>query len=112
MTRDLMQNDWDERARENAMYYIVTNAADSEEQFRESADANMRALFSHVWPLLSKTDSVLEIGCGIGRLLVPMAEKFERVLGCDVSPEMIRLAADYLKNESKISVWANDGLSL
>lgn len=112
MTRDLMQNDWDARAKENAMYYIVTNAAESEEQFRASADQNMRELFEHIWPLLERTGSVLEIGCGIGRLLVPLTERFDRVLGCDVSPEMIRMAADYLKDQPKIHVWTNDGLTL
>ena len=34
----------------------------------------------------------LEIGCGPGRLLKPMAEKFGEIHGVDVSDEMIGLA--------------------
>ncbi len=36
---------------------------------------------------------LLELGCGTGRLLVPLAEAGYRVTGVDLSPEMLRLAA-------------------
>lgn len=35
---------------------------------------------------------LLELGCGTGRLLIPLAEAGYRVTGVDLSPEMLRLA--------------------
>ena len=42
----------------------------------------------------SNWNNVLEIGCGIGRLLVPLAEKYNECnfYGIDISDEMIKLA--------------------
>ena len=42
----------------------------------------------------SNWNNVLEIGCGIGRLLVPLAEKYDECnfYGIDISDEMIKLA--------------------
>jgi SAM-dependent methyltransferase len=39
--------------------------------------------------------SALEVGCGKGEFSRRLAEKFERVLAIDLSPEMIRLARGY-----------------
>ena len=35
---------------------------------------------------------LLELGCGTGRLLVPLAQAGHRITGVDLSPEMLRLA--------------------
>lgn len=34
-------------------------------------------------------DTVLDFGCGAGRLSRPLAERFERYVGLDISPEML-----------------------
>lgn len=36
----------------------------------------------------------LDFGCGVGRLLGPLAARFDEVVGVDVSPDMLRLAAE------------------
>ncbi|MHC4416680.1 MAG: class I SAM-dependent methyltransferase [Planctomycetota bacterium] len=35
-------------------------------------------------------DLAIEIGCGVGRLLIPMAERFSRVIGVDIAPTMLQ----------------------
>jgi SAM-dependent methyltransferase len=35
---------------------------------------------------------VLDLGCGTGQLTVPLAGRFDRVIGADPSPDMLRLA--------------------
>ncbi len=40
---------------------------------------------------------VLEIGCGVGRVVKPMREKFARVDGVDISEKMIAYAREYLR---------------
>jgi len=108
---DVMRIDWDDRAREDAMYYIVTNAADSLDAFDASAQANM-SLFSKAVSQVEGRESILEIGCGIGRLLKPFASQFAQVYGVDVSPEMIERSKEYTKDTPNITTWANDGSSL
>jgi len=36
--------------------------------------------------------SVLDFGCGVGRVLIPLARGMDRALGVDVSPSMLQLA--------------------
>lgn len=61
-----------------------------------------------------KGKKILEIGCGIGRLAIPIAIKNpdKRIIGIDISPSMIEIAherSDHLKN---ISFYDLDGRSL
>lgn len=44
---------------------------------------------------LDRIRSVIDFGCGVGRLSFALAERFESVLAVDVSPPHIRLAEDH-----------------
>jgi SAM-dependent methyltransferase len=82
-------------------YYAVCN----EEAFRRaSLDADAKARFFRTgaehaaWArglIATHVDanfrpaSVLDFGCGVGRVLLPLAEGARRAVGCDVSPEML-----------------------
>lgn len=61
-----------------------------------------------IMPLLLKGvktgGTVLEIGCGVGRLLGPMALHFEKVIGLDIAPNMLALATEYLKGTRNITL--------
>lgn len=39
-----------------------------------------------------KTGSALEFGSGVGRMSIPLARRFDRVVGVEISPDMIREA--------------------
>ncbi len=56
--------------------------------------------------------AVLDIGCGIGRMLKPLAQRFRKVYGVDISPEMIRRAKERMKGLKNVEVWANNGRDL
>jgi len=107
-----MRQDWDERARLNALYYIVTDAAESEAQFEASGEQSVRDILSDVERLLPANATVLEIGCGIGRMLRPFARRFASVYGVDVSTEMVNLAHQRLADLPNVKVWRTDGASL
>ncbi|MCP4720535.1 MAG: methyltransferase domain-containing protein [Desulfobacteraceae bacterium] len=47
--------------------------------------------------LLEKTDTVLDIGCGIGRLSVPVAKRVKTVTSIDIAEGML----EYCRNNSK-----------
>ena len=55
---------------------------------------------------------ILEIGCGIGRLLIPMSKIFGQVVGVDVSPEMIHKGEKYVENIQNCKIFENNGIDL
>ena len=54
-----------------------------------------------------KPEEGLDFGCGVGRLLIPLASKCKRVVGVDVSPSMLE---ETRKNFGRMNV-ANAELS-
>ena len=92
-----MREDWDRRAREDACYYVAFGRRQqpAEEFFATAADV-LRAIRSEFQRFPSSVNfgdlSALEIGCGPGRLLVPLSREFGRIAGVDVSREMVELA--------------------
>jgi SAM-dependent methyltransferase len=98
-----MRADWDRRAREDACYYVAfgRRRQTAEEFFASAADV-LRAVDDELrrWPPSTdpKTLSALEIGCGPGRLLVPLSRVFGQVTGVDVSQEMVELARANLRD--------------
>jgi len=56
--------------------------------------------------------SVLEIGCGVGRFIKPLASYFRYVTGVDISREMLKVAKEYCSDLSNVTFILNDGKSL
>jgi len=86
------ESQWDEFARIDAYAYIMTHLPEGDrEAFWQSGET---AVSEELIPVVRKYDvprgTALEIGCGVGRLVLPLASHFERVLGLDISAEMIR----------------------
>lgn len=57
-------------------------------------------------PLLAGAErgTLLEIGCGTGINLLPLAENFARVIGTDISPEMVRVARSRAEGADRITI--------
>jgi SAM-dependent methyltransferase len=90
-----MREFWDERAREDA-YYYVDNRQPYGEPDLERFWAGGRDVLSKTLDLLrveiSPDDEIVEIGCGIGRVTRALAERGASVRAIDVSEEMLSLA--------------------
>src|SRR6185503_12645704 len=57
--------------------------------------------------------SILEVGCGVGRVIKPLRERFARVDGVDISTQMIEFARQYLADAKGTgSVFLNNGADL
>lgn len=54
----------------------------------------------------------LEIGCGIGRLMKPIAARCKRVIGVDLSEKMVNWSRSYLSDTPNTEVRLNNGRSL
>ena len=92
-----MRADWNERAGEDANYYVAFGRREQEEAefFATGADV-VRGLEMDL-PRLPGRDAALEIGCGPGRLMRPLGRHFREIHGVDVSDAMIRLARERLR---------------
>jgi SAM-dependent methyltransferase len=97
---DEMRRDWDRRAREDAGYYVAFGRRrQSDEEFFATASDVVRALTAELKrlpPAAPGARRALEIGCGPGRLMRPLAAHFGEIHGVDISEEMIRRARENL----------------
>ena len=64
------------------------------------------------WGVLGGHRDALEIGCGIGRLMVPLCSRVRSVVGTDVSSGMISAARRRLKGLANASVHVTTGQDL
>jgi SAM-dependent methyltransferase len=90
MRRFEMKSDWDARARENSRKAIACDSCADEETFRASGERDLKLVLEGVLGTFDGRETALEIGCGAGRLLEPLASYFDQVYGVDVSGEMVR----------------------
>lgn len=113
-----MREDWDQRARENARYYVATHRKDwSDEEFFASGETNVAEqiqtdLLNICQGKQPREMRVLEIGCGAGRVTRALARLFGEVHGIDVSGEMIRQAKLALQDCPNAFVYQNNGKDL
>jgi SAM-dependent methyltransferase len=113
-----MQRDWDERAKRNARYYVATSREDwTDEEFfasgrRTVANEILTDMINICQGKDPKQMSVLEIGCGAGRVTRALAELFGQVHGVDVSGEMVKLARHALADLPNAHVYQNNGRDL
>jgi SAM-dependent methyltransferase len=113
-----MRAEWDERARENARYYVATGKREwNDEEYFESGRENVRReILTDMINICQGKDpkqmKVLEIGCGSGRITRALSEIFGEVYAVDISGEMIRQATESLKDRPNAHVFQNSGSDL
>jgi SAM-dependent methyltransferase len=88
-----MGQDWDRLARGDALGAIDPRLGRgvSEADFVAAGAANVDRIMGLSGDAVGR-ERVLEIGCGVGRTTVHLAERFAHVDGVDVSAEMVRRA--------------------
>jgi ubiquinone/menaquinone biosynthesis C-methylase UbiE len=102
---------WDERARENALYFVDNEIGyddpDTEAFWRRGEEVVERML-ALAGVAVRPDETVLDIGCGVGRLTRALATRAERVYGLDVSREMLKLAEQHNPGLENV-VWVHGG---
>jgi cyclopropane fatty-acyl-phospholipid synthase-like methyltransferase len=113
-----MREDWDQRARENARYYVATaNQQWSDEEFFASGESTVaEEVLTDLTNVCQGKDPrkmrVLEIGCGAGRVTRALAKIFGEVHAVDVSGEMVERAKKSLADFPHAFVYQNNGKDL
>ena len=116
--KEKMRREWDERARDNARYYVNTARQDwTDEEFFASGERTVaEEILSDMTNICQGRDPkqmrVLEIGCGAGRVTRPLARLFGEVLAVDVSGEMVQLARRALADFRNVRIEQNNGEDL
>jgi len=90
-----MSDRWERFAQQDAEYFIWTDLdrAQGEEAMRaffESGERAAERLLDFAGEALTAHGRSLEIGCGVGRLTLAMARRFEEARGVDIAPTMLR----------------------
>jgi SAM-dependent methyltransferase len=110
-----MQRFWDERAREDA-YYFVDNRLDygapDVERFWDGGEEALGLLLEIAGASIEPEQAVLDIGCGLGRLTRAAAARSRRVVGLDVSEEMLSQARELNSQLTNVEWIHSDGHSL
>lgn len=106
---------WDERARENALFF-VDNQLDYRkpdvEQFWTHGEEALDRILDVLGFTIGPEETIVDIGCGVGRMTRVLAGRAGRVIGIDVSSEMIARAREYNDGRSNIEWIHGDGRSL
>jgi SAM-dependent methyltransferase len=111
-----MRQEWDARARKDAFFYIASwrtdwNVADFLESGRKDYEGLVSAVLDRIgFSAAGKT--MLELGCGAGRMTQAFAARFERVIALDVSGEMLDRARKIAQSVENVEWIQANGLDL
>jgi SAM-dependent methyltransferase len=110
-----MRGYWDERARQNAAWYVDTSLSfdhpDMEKFFANGKVIVEEALDKPPAIAPAQHEHALEIGCGLGRICLALADRFDRVTGVDISSEMIDRAREAVTDE-RVTFMVGEGDNL
>jgi SAM-dependent methyltransferase len=107
-----MKGDWDRRAGHNPKFWIATEDWRTDEQFADSGQETARRLLALLSGRVRPGWRVLDIGCGIGRVLRALAPHVAHVSGVDVSGAMIEQSREWLRGVENAATYENSGIDL
>lgn len=107
-----MKQDCEQRAQHHARFWIATEHYQNEEVFSQSGQETAQWLMTAIGEAYQPNWSVLDIGCGIGRVLKPLAPYFQTLADVDVSSTMISQSKAWLADYPHITTLENSGLDL
>ena len=114
-----MRTEWDARALENARHYVATAQTEwSDQAYYDSGRMNVyHEILTDLGNVCqggktAKQMTVLEIGCGSGRITRALSEVFGQVYAVDVSGEMVRQAKEALADRTNVHIFQNNGKDL
>ncbi len=95
-----IQSEWEALGETEPHWSVITSDQFKPEVIRENMDVFLESGRTNVWWMqnvarrngieLGKHQTCFELGCGVGRLTIPLAEIFGHVTGYDISPGNLR----------------------
>jgi len=103
-----MQREWEQRAQSDAFGYIGRGYAESDDLFWASGETDLTQLILCDMEVPPEA-AVLEIGCGVGRLVRPLATRVSHATGVDIAPGMISRGRELLADLPNVHLHVTDG---
>jgi SAM-dependent methyltransferase len=110
---------WDLHAQRDPLWAILSDTAKRDgkwgvARFFQSGASEIASLLYELdaQEFAAARGSAMDFGCGVGRLTQALAPHFERVVGVDVSPSMIRLASRLNPSPDRVSYICNQAPDL
>jgi SAM-dependent methyltransferase len=110
-----MRNFWDSRAEEDAFFFVDNRMEYRHpdlDRFWADGERDLDRLLEALGAAVEPGDTVLEIGCGVGRLTRVLSERAHAVLALDVSDRMLELAREHNRALSNVQWVLGDGSTL
>ncbi len=104
-----MRSDWDRRIHHDYRFWM-SDGYRSDEVMWSSGARDFEILTRGIEH--TKNLSMLDFGCGVGRLLRGATDKFKKVYAIDVSAKAIEKAKEFLGARENLELIVGDGLSL
>lgn len=104
---------WEELAQKNSKYYINSDYGRgiTDEQFRESgANTYIKLIVND--NLINNKQTILDYGCGNGRLMEFMADDYQKVIGVDISSTMVEEGKKRLSGLTNVEFLETDGFNI
>lgn len=101
---------WDRAAREDALLAVDDRGLRDAAFWAEGE--HVVAVFEDRLGVSLTADTIVEIGCGVGRLTRVLSARADRVVALDVSPEMLALAREHNAALDNVEWVLGDGESL
>lgn len=106
---------WDARAREDAFFFVDSRLdyrRPDVERFFADGEADLVTLLELAGVSIGPEDTVLDVGCGLGRLTRAIAARAGQVVALDLSAEMLRRARELNAHLPALRWVLGDGTSL
>ncbi len=104
-----MRADWDRRITHDYRFWM-SDGYHSDDEMWKSGERDFSILVDGIEDCQEKT--ILEIGCGVGRLLRAASKRFKQVIGLDVSEEAVKKARAFLADSKNVEVICGNGVDL
>ena len=110
---------WDKAAATDSKYYVIAGIDDRREwelsDFFKSGENDIEEFvlpFLQQMNMVPSTKSMVEIGCGVGRVTHTFSQVFERITAFDISKEMISQAKELNADLANVHFQEGSGASL
>lgn len=107
----LLRHNWEQRSRSHLRdFYVASHHGwDRDPVWRAQAEIDVTGQFHDTDPAVTRPWHVLEIGCGVGRLVAPMLARVATYTGFDVAEGMVDEARRRHTDEPRARFFVGDG---
>jgi SAM-dependent methyltransferase len=110
-----MRDFWDDRAREDALFFVDNRLAygdADEDTFWSGGEEDLEKLLAIFGMEIQPSDTVVDIGCGVGRFTRALSPRAEKVISLDISEEMLTQAKELNSHLENVEWVLGDGKTL